>query len=216
MPTRTHLACSPDPSALPGNATLVVVGRRGPLGSERIRALVPVPAETWTAMLDRTEPGPTGGSTSTWIGERKVVLAVLPEACSRHMSTSRAWAVRSLVKQSGRTDVGVLVALTEPAHAFATVLGVARAYPLYDHRSGESHSRTVTVVAVGPEGPVDEPRLQAGADGVRLAARLVDAPASELHTDAFVAEAEAVAAATGAELQVIHGTDLRDGGFGGL
>jgi len=216
MPTRTNLACSPDPLAVADTPTLVVVGRKAALESDGVRALVPVPAETWTAMLRRTEPAQTGASTESWVGERKVVLAVLPEACSRHMSASRAWAVPGLVKQGGKGDVGVLVAVSEPSHAFATVLAVARAYPLYDHRSGDTRTRAVTVVPVGPHGPVAVDGFQAAADGVRLAARLVDAPASELHTTAFVAEARAVALATGAELQVISGEDLRDGGFGGL
>ena len=216
MPTLTRLACCPDPAALEGTETLVVVGRRAALGSDRIQALVPVPAETWQAMLARTEPGDAGGVTSTWIGARKVVLAALPEACSRHMSPTRAWAIPGLVRQSGRGDVGVLIALTEPGHAAASLMAVARAYPLCDLRSGESRERSVTVCAVGPQGPVDDPRHQMAMDGVRLAARLVDLPTSELHTDAFVDEARQVAGTTGAELEIIHGTALRDQGFGGL
>ncbi len=216
MPTQTRLAYSPDPSALSTTSTLVVLGRREALKRDEIREQVPVPTETWDAMLERTEAHDTGSSTSTWVGNRKIVVGVLPEACSRHMSPTRAWAVPGLARQSGRGDVGVLLALSLPSHGFATTLAVARAYPLYDHRSGEAHSRTVTVCALGPDGPLDDPRFQAGMDGVRLASRLVDAPCSELHTDAFVEEARVVAEATGSEFTVIRGEALRESRLGGL
>jgi probable aminopeptidase NPEPL1 len=216
MPTQTRLAYSPDPAALIDTKTLVVVGRRAALRSRVIRDLVPVSEETWDAMLARTEPGDRGSSASTWVGDRKVVVGVLPEVCSRHMSPSRAWAIPALVRQSGRGNVGVLVALTDPAHAFASVLAVARAYPLYDHRSGELRERTATVCAVGPEGPVSEDRLEPAMQAVRLAARLMDMPTSELHTDAFVEEARLVARNTEAEFTIIRGTELREAGFGAL
>ncbi len=217
MPTRTHFVCSGATSDLAASPTLVVIGRKGALASEHTQAIVPVEAGTWAALLERTEPGETSASTTTWVGDREVVVVVLPEACSRHMSPSRAWAIPALAKRSGKSDVGVLLALTEPGHTSASVVAVAKAFPLYDARSGEQHERTVTVVTLRPDGSTtDDPRHQHVADGVRLAARLVDAPASELHTTAFVTEAEAVAAATGAELTVIRGDALRDGGFGGL
>ncbi|MCB9743184.1 MAG: hypothetical protein H6740_11340 [Alphaproteobacteria bacterium] len=49
-----------------------------------------------------------------------------------------------------------------------------------------------------------------------MAARLVDMPTSELHTDAFVDEAREVAARRGASIRVIQGEEIHREGLGGL
>lgn len=63
-------------------------------------------------------------------------------------------------------------------------------------------------------------RIAALADGVRLAARLVDAPPNEMHTDAMVEEAGAALQRLrkheGVGITVIRGEELREKGFGGL
>lgn len=53
-------------------------------------------------------------------------------------------------------------------------------------------------------------------EGIQLAARLVDSPPNELHTDAFIQEAKDVAAAVSAKILIIQGKDLEAQGFGGL
>jgi len=54
------------------------------------------------------------------------------------------------------------------------------------------------------------------ADGIRLAARIVDTPCNYMHTTALVQEAKQVAQDLGVDILVIKGTELRDRGFGAL
>ena len=98
MPTISHLQVVNDPTAFLSRSTLVLIGRRSSLQAAEIPALAGVDAETWTAMLERTDPGDRGASATTWVGTRKVVAGLLPEPCSRHNSPSRAWAIPGLVK----------------------------------------------------------------------------------------------------------------------
>ena len=212
MPTTTTLTLSTDSSQLATADRVVAIGRAEALAG--LADTFGVPAETWSAMLDATSPGDGGTSTTTWVGTRKVTVGVLPEACSRHNSPSRSWAIPKLASSSKDSAIGVV--LSDDDHAFASGLAVARGVRAYSRTSGETKHAEVQLVLLGSEGPVADPRIQRGMDAVRFAGRLVDAPASELHTDAFVDEARAVAERVGARITVIRGTELRDGGFGGL
>ena len=60
--------------------------------------------------------------------------------------------------------------------------------------------------------------LAAAAEGIQLAARLVDTPPNILHSTAFVNEAMSVAHALGrgVSAKVIEGEDLNAHGFGGI
>ncbi|CAI5724028.1 unnamed protein product [Peronospora farinosa] len=58
--------------------------------------------------------------------------------------------------------------------------------------------------------------LQHTANAIQLATRLVDAPPNELHSDAFIAEARAVAERTKAAIVVIQGETLHEQGFSGI
>ena len=54
-------------------------------------------------------------------------------------------------------------------------------------------------------------------NAIRLCARLVDMPPSELHTDSYLEEAKVVAGKlNGVQLTVIRGDELLAKGFGGL
>jgi probable aminopeptidase NPEPL1 len=220
MPTTVDLRWLPSPAdgqPTPSEAsTLVLIGRAARLRSEQTLALSGLSAETRDAMLSATKGGDRGGSATAWVGKKKVVLGVLPEPCSRHNSPSRAWAIPSLAKAATPGDAAVVVLVDGPEHARASALAVARAFPVFDARSGERKERTVTVSVLAPDGPVDDPSIPAAMAGVRLAAELFDQPTSVLDTTAFVARARAVAAAVGAEVEVIEGQALVDGGFGGL
>ena len=75
---------------------------------------------------------------------------------------------------------------------FASGCAVARAFPLYSSKSASKGRRSVTVefLLVGPDtSPLqaDELRcLSEVADGIRLAAKIVDMPCNMMHTDAFL------------------------------
>jgi probable aminopeptidase NPEPL1 len=215
--------------ALAGADALVLLGSASRLADGDVLALLPSDvAGHWDGMLGSVAAGDKGGSTRTWSGSdlRQVVAAVLPDKASRHNSPGRPDAVPGLVGGAlggGVSVAAVIIAVADPAHCFAAGLGVARAFPLFD---GKSKKKTeddpkpelteVRVAFVGDGGDAPLQRLRAGADGIRLAARLVDEPTSVLHTAAFLAEAEAVAAEVGADIEVIAASELEARGFGGL
>jgi hypothetical protein len=61
----------------------------------------------------------------------RVVAGILPEACSRHNTPSRAWATPHLVPAArGAARLGILVALDDAEHALAHAIGIARALAL--------------------------------------------------------------------------------------
>jgi probable aminopeptidase NPEPL1 len=172
----------------------------------------------------------SGASAETFIAAaegaalRRVAVAMLPTACSRHNTPSHAHAVTKLVRSGagGAAELSIVVALSDPAHASATACAVARAFPTYSLKSSAAAVPDVTVALVGAN-PSDLGRVNVAAAGVRRAMALVDAPTSELHTSAFVAEAAAVCAAlketaVGADvgITVIEGEQLQEAGLGGL
>ena len=218
MSTEICLPAQPTPDLLASTAAVLVIGRIDALrAAERVQEGIGVDAETWAAMLDRTQPGDAGASATTWVGARKITLGVLPEACSRHNSPSRAWAIPGLVKVvAAEKDALVVHLLSDASHAAAAGLATARALPLFSGSSTAPEARTLSLVLLDGVSPVLPAGLREAIDGVRLAARLFDMPTNQLHTDAFVDEAQAVADRTGAGIEIIRGEALREEGFGGL
>jgi len=217
MSTRTKLIYTSDLAVFSDLQTLVFIGRASDLSKSELRNQAGLDEPTWQTMIDSCEPGDAGNHTTTWRAGRKIVVALLPEVCSRHNAPSRAWAIPGLAKLAlGKDNAGVLLVLNEDRHAFASALSSARAFPEYKARSGQSGFQEIHIATVGPNGVVNETRAQAGIDGVRQAARLVDMPPNLLHTDGFVEEAKKAAERVGAEIQVIQGRELDRQGFGGL
>jgi len=203
-----------------GCATLVLVGRSSALLSPDVRDLLPsgVDPTAWEQMVKRTESTDTARSTTTWRDGQpsQVAAVVLPKACSRHNSESRAWAITqglAALRTSGVVDV--VLCVSEPEHATASALAAARAFPRQG-RAGSQTERTARLAAIGPDGPIDLTKLQPAVDGVRLAAQLVDRPPNDLNVDAFVAEARAVAERIGCRIDVLRDADLIEAGLGGL
>lgn len=175
----------------------------------------------------------SGASAETFIpaangeeGLQRVAVAMLPTACSRHNTPSHAHAVTQLVRScsGANKELSIVVVLSDPAHASATACAVARAFPTYTLKSNADTIQEVTVALVGAH-PGDLELVSVAAAGVRRAMALVDAPTSELHTSAFVAQAIAVCEALnqrsdtshdGVNITVIEGEQLREAGFGGI
>jgi len=217
MSTRATLKYTDDLSVFASLKTLVVIGRAKDLARTELRNYAGLDEPTWQTMVDSCTPGDAGSHTTTWRGGRKIVVAVLPEVCSRHNAPSRAWAIPTLAKLAiGKENAGVLVSLSEDSHAFASALSTARAFREYSAHSGETDFQEILVGTLGPNGTVCDDRCQAGMDAVRLAARLVDMPTSLLHSEALVEEARKLAERVGAQFTVIQGRDLERQGFGGL
>ncbi len=204
--------------------TLVIAGRKARLQQDDVRGLLPASvASAWDRMLEDLDPGDAGAGTSSWTADgapKKVALCLLPDAATHHNSASRPDALTALIrKAAGSADtVGIVVALDDAEHTLAASCAAARAFPLYDGKGRrgkeDKKDQQVTIALLG--GADDGGRAARIADSVRLAARLVDQPTSVLNTDAFVEDARRVADEVGATIEVIHGEELRDRGFGGL
>lgn len=113
------------------------------------------------------------------------------------------------------------------------ISAVARAFPLYSTTSRKRPGAGAASVPAPPPSrnvrvylrvPHDawgtvQADLTAVAEGIQLAARLVDTPPNVLSTTAFVEEAMAVARGlppSTVQVKVIRGEELKDQGFGGL
>lgn len=202
--------------SLTGTNTLLLIGRKARLSeADALRDAVGISDETWQAMIDSISPGDAGASAVTWVGGRKVVIGVTPDVCSRHNSPSRAWAIPGLVRAASGDALDIHILLDDACHASAAAAAASRSVPLFT-MSTSATERVVRIAAHSTDGFVEDATIQPTIDGVRLAARLFDMPTELLNTEAFVEEARAVAAAVGAEVTVISGTELRDQGFGGL
>jgi probable aminopeptidase NPEPL1 len=215
MPTKTHIVLSAElPSDIPN--TVVVIGRKAQLEGSELAGILGVCEKAWAAMLERTKPGDSGAAATTWVCDRKVSLAVLPEVCSRANSPSRAWAIPKLAAAAKGTHDALIIAVCDDvAHIAATCLSISRALPLYSSKSGKNGEQTVTLVPMGAK-KGDLGDIGAAIEGVRAAAELVDMPTAELHTDEFAARAKALCKEVGASFDIIQGTELDAQGFGGL
>uniref|UniRef100_A0A8C0T2N9 Cytosol aminopeptidase domain-containing protein n=1 Tax=Canis lupus familiaris TaxID=9615 RepID=A0A8C0T2N9_CANLF len=121
--------------------------------------------------------------------------------------------------------LSVLQMVCERSDAFASACALARAFPLFTHRSGasrRSEKKTVTVefFLVGQDnGPVEVSTLQCltnATEGVRLAARIVDTPCNEMNTDTFLEEIKKVGKDLGITPTIIRDEELKTRGFGGI
>ncbi|MHC4375369.1 MAG: M17 family metallopeptidase [Planctomycetota bacterium] len=213
-------------SALAGAQVCFFCGPKERLLAADVRALLPAGADgVWEAMIERLEPGDAGASTETYLGGDspvRLVAGALPEVCSRHNSPAQPHAVAKLAKAAlgGKGKVAVILALDTAEHAFAAGSAIARALPLYSRKQegGEAKpEREVSVACAAPDG--DDFGLElisASAEGVRLAASLVDRPTAELHTDAYLDDLRALAGEAGVQLTVLRGEELEAQGYGGL
>ncbi|KAG1706023.1 hypothetical protein DVH05_002585 [Phytophthora capsici] len=196
--------------------------------------------------LDSLSPSADIGATSelllaheTGADALHVTLHALPTQVSRSNSLARPHSITSFVKShnqlvtkrgEAKKDEVVLVVLMLPGHTdtwFAAGAAVARAAPVYEHKLRRTNGLPVTEKSQTETDKIEviyETQLtseqstlvQHTANGIQLATRLVDAPPNELHSDAFIAEARAVAQRTNSKITVIQGEELREKGFGGI
>jgi len=186
-----------------------------------------------------------GNSTEHWFfqengksGSLRVVLCVLPktESLSRHNCIAQPHAITAFVKKYASEKVPTLVTLlfdseqmkSHRQSCFAAGCAVSRVGgERYSRKNGsdpatksvdEKNTDHLSVLFSGPS--LDDEylkRLSLTAEGIQLTCRLVDAPCSELNTDAFVAEALGqVKELKHVESKVIRGADLEAQGFGGI
>ena len=205
-------------------STRIYIGRRDYLLSDAIIDSVPKEIQDrWDTMVDACAPGDAGKSTETWLGgdtPRKVIVGVLPEECSRHNSPARPHAISGLLKRVVPPvgETAVILALEEAAHAVAAANAVARALPVFNRKTSQSEeSRRVNIVLIADdEKDIDADRIEILIEATRFSARLVDMPASELHTEAFTDLAREAAANLGTDISVLEGESLAHAGLGGI
>ncbi|GFR76493.1 seminal fluid protein [Elysia marginata] len=180
-----------------------------------------VDAETFDTSIGSLHPSPTD-QCSLWLNSATV--AALPLKCSRHNTPSRCHSMTKLVKNCLAGGQEYIVVVCERENVFASGLAVARTLPLYSAKSNSnSSSRKVTVEFLVLEDDritqLNEEELQClrvAADGVRLAAKLVDMPCSEMNVHHFVKEAEDVGKELNVSVNIIKGDDLAAKGMGGI
>lgn len=221
---RTQIQVVPLKAACKTASTRIYLGRRDALLSDEVIKSLPKDIrKRWEQMLDACEPGDQGGVIQTWTKDdcpQRIVIGVLPEACSRHNTPARTHGVSHVLKgvipSTGETAI---IAACESANlATGIANGIARALPVYTRKSSSSNEDRLLSIAFicNDEQPVDGERLLVLMEATRFAARLVDMPASELNTDVFVDLARDVASEVGAEITVLEGEALAHAGMGGL
>lgn len=152
-----------------------------------------------------------------------LVSAVFAAERTRNSAVIRADAIKdqvaSVVPKSG--DAHLVLLVETHNQALAAGAAVARAFPLYNKKTGAKKADRIVYVeivsACGSE--INYAEIERVATGIRFAGRLVDTPPSELHCDSYVDEAYATMRrleSHGVTINVIRGRDLEQQGFGGL
>lgn len=182
--------------------------------------------ETFKTALSTLHPTPTD-TCSLYLN--LATVAALPVKCSRHNTPSRCHAITRLIHSC---SVGVdesIVIVCEKSDVFASACAVARAFPLYSRKTSPGYSDVVTVSVeflimsngeIGDDAneltPQEIKTLEDTAYGIRLAAKIVDAPCSEMDVSGFLEEIDNVAKSLDLTPKVIRGEDLKAKGFGGI
>ena len=106
--------------------------------------------------------------------------------------------IKAHIAVTGETSV--ICALENASHANAAAVAIGRAIPSYSRKSDCSeNTRSVKIgFLADDEKVVDMESAEIHLEAARFAGRLVDMPASELHTTAFADIARDIAAKTGA------------------
>uniref|UniRef100_A0A8C9F5S7 Aminopeptidase like 1 n=1 Tax=Pavo cristatus TaxID=9049 RepID=A0A8C9F5S7_PAVCR len=153
-------------------------------------------------------------------------VAALPSRVSRHNSPSAAQFITRLVRNCLPGGVNrCIVMVCERSEVFASACALARAFPLFTHRSSASRrteKKTVTVefFLVGQNnGPIEVATLKclaSATEGIRLAARIVDTPCNEMNTDNFLEEIKKVGKDLGITPTIIRDEELKERVFGGI
>ncbi|XP_046360463.1 probable aminopeptidase NPEPL1 [Haliotis rufescens] len=210
----------------PQNNAVVIIGQPKNLGQisfddVRCKLEPRVDADTFNTAVAGLHPSPTD-SCPLWLNNATV--AALPTKCSRHNTPSRCHSLTKIVKSCLVGGDEYVVIVCERGDALASATAVGRALPLYTAKSNQGGGkRTVNVefLLVGqysdtPLSDTDIQCMAVAAENVRLAAKIVDIPCAEMHTDAFLDEVRRVGIDLGIQPVIIQGEELQKQGFGGI
>ncbi|XP_069809173.1 probable aminopeptidase NPEPL1 [Dendropsophus ebraccatus] len=182
-----------------------------------------VTEEVWKSALGTLSPNPTD---SCPLYLNLATVAALPSRVSRHNSPSAAHFITRLIRSCLPAGTArCILMVCERSEVFASACAIARAFPLFTRRSSasrrtEKKSIIVEFLLVGQNnGPMEVTTLkclESATEGVRLAARIVDTPCSEMNTDHFIEEIATVGKELGITPKVIRDEELKERGFGGI
>uniref|UniRef100_A0A182P0F0 Cytosol aminopeptidase domain-containing protein n=1 Tax=Anopheles epiroticus TaxID=199890 RepID=A0A182P0F0_9DIPT len=185
-----------------------------------------VERETFTKAVSCLHPAPTD-TCSLYLDLARV--AALPLKASRHNTASRAHSIAKVIQSNTTGVTESIVLVCEKQDLLASACAVARAFPLYSRKTSKGVNvdppPTVHIefVLVGGDNPTEteitEEDVLVLANvtvGIRLTARIVDAPCNEMNVSGFLSEVEAIALELGLKSKIIRGEELQEKGFGGI
>lgn len=183
----------------------------------------------WTGLAN-LHPSPTD-TCSLYV--HFATIAALPSTCSRHNTPSQAHSITKIVRGASVGVSETVLIVCERSDVYASACAVARAYPYFTRKTSPPKIKPAEVtleflIVNDTNGKSDErlpflglsseeaAALHSSIESVRLAARIVDTPCSEMNVDHFLKEVEEVGEKVGATLTIIRDNELREKGFGGV
>ncbi|GIY57133.1 probable aminopeptidase NPEPL1 [Caerostris darwini] len=154
-----------------------------------------------------------------------VTLIKFNSKCSRYNTPTNCHQLTRLIKTHCTGQDEYIVILCEYKDVFASACAVARSYSLYCRKnSNASYTVTVEFIVVDQDdytkhsflSDADLDCLKAAKNAIRTAARIIDTPCNEMHTDAFLEEITLIGNSLGIKPVIIRGEELKQKGFGGL
>jgi probable aminopeptidase NPEPL1 len=211
MPTQSTVQIS---SQINSSNNLLIIGRKEHLNQDNLCTHLEVPQECWKDIFSILVKK---NKVVTIQNGREIIIAILPEACSRHNSPSRAWAITDLCNfASGDSDWDIVLCTPE-VHHNAAVAASAKAFPSYTAKSSQISTRTINILLFANQQFHTNKKYDNLISGIRLAASLFDRPTSDLNVSAFINEAKRVAQENSqVTTTIIRGKELPKQGFGGI
>ncbi|CAB9505507.1 Probable cytosol aminopeptidase [Seminavis robusta] len=212
----------------------MVIGKKSVLSEVALAGKLGMEKDTVEAIMNAID-GPSG-ATSTFVGKNKVAIGIIPEKVSRNNHPWSVHAITEMVKShipKGQTSQIIMVGADAVKYQGALTAAVAKAFPVYSKKTTEAsrkgedesqkNSRKIHMALWDEKGaplacpPDATTSALAAAEGIQLAARLVDSPPEELTTDAYAAECKRLAEELdGVSFKEIVGNDLCEKGYGGI
>lgn len=217
----------PNTRDLASAAHVLVVAKKSTFGPRArgflpIRALLPHAADLVHELGAEANPGLLGGLATARLGARRITVAALPDAVSRHDGPARAEAIRRVAAGAGLSPAAanaVLLVLDSADHLLPALNALGRALPTFSRKTGARRDGSLAIHAALPDGTV-LPVPAATRDLVETAramAELVDTPPTELDPATFAAAARAfVRGRRGVRVRELAGPALLRAGLQGI
>ncbi len=182
---------------LRGADALLVAAPKSAFSKARLAGLLD---SSLSAQLVKLAGGTTSGDLGNCVGSlaqgkpSQLYAGLLPEKVSRHNCAARAESIRRIVIQAGlekHANPRVLLILDDSSHYLAAANSIAKAIPLFSMKSRDKSKAKIQVLAVDKKGKAQSASkiIRDTVKATREAARLVDAPPTDMNPEAMVREA---------------------------